>query len=191
MSRKRRPPRRPIAIVPSDFAELARVPAAARQLPSEPTYVGRRPGRPSMLTPENEQRFLLLIRAGNRLHTAAQAAGPSPRTVEDWIKRGRGRDPSTPADARHRPLRPAVHRGARLCPRPGAEQPRGQDQLDHNAALAWLRSNFPDDWPRLPGGYEEEEPTLGSDRAAAQLGRRAGRREHRAKRRRDRGRGDP
>lgn len=63
-----------------------------------PVAASRR-GRPPLLDPRRRQTFLAAIRAGNRLQVAARFAGISPSTVEEWVRRGQGRDsvrPKTP-----------------------------------------------------------------------------------------------
>jgi hypothetical protein len=62
----------------------------------------RRPGRPTLLSDGAGDVLLAAVRAGNRLSVAARAAGPSPSTVEEWMRRGRGLDvrPSTPVFVR-------------------------------------------------------------------------------------------
>lgn len=63
---------------------------------SQPTWLpGRRKaGRPKGLTPENEEKFLQAIRAGSSYAAAARYIGLSPRTVETWLRRGRGFGPA-------------------------------------------------------------------------------------------------
>lgn len=60
------------------------------QDPNEPTTPGRKPGRPKALTAALERRFIDCVKAGNYVTVCARYVGLSPRTVEDWIDRGRG-----------------------------------------------------------------------------------------------------
>lgn len=156
MSRRRRQ-QAPVALVPDDFERM--LPA---NVPENPTYSGRKPGRPSLLTPENEQRFLLLLRAGNYRYVAAEIAGLSPHTVDKWIQRGLGRDP-------RRPPRPEYVRFARLVREAEAFAEAlvtnnlvELTRTNYSAALAWLRTRHPERWPR-PGGerWADEEPDDG------------------------------
>lgn len=51
-------------------------------------------GRKTKLTPETHQRIVSYVRAGNFRVTAAAAAGISPVTLRDWLRRGaRGEEP--------------------------------------------------------------------------------------------------
>jgi hypothetical protein len=45
-------------------------------------------GRPSKLSPEVETRITNLLRVGNTVEIAAAAAGISPETFYDWMRRG-------------------------------------------------------------------------------------------------------
>jgi transposase len=45
-------------------------------------------GRPTKLTPEIQNRIVVLIRAGNYVETAAASAGIHKSTLYDWLKRG-------------------------------------------------------------------------------------------------------
>jgi hypothetical protein len=108
--------------------------------PDEPIYAGRRPGRPTKLTPEAERRFLDCLRAGNYRTVCSRYAGLAPDTVEKWIKRGRGH-------SKDRPATPEYIRFVRLVDEAEA-QPEvlvvgnivARSAKDHNAGLAWLRS---------------------------------------------------
>lgn len=60
--------------------------------------VRRGRGRPICLDPTRRRLFLAAIRAGNRVPVAATLAGLSAATVQEWIRRGDGRD--------HRPAKP-------------------------------------------------------------------------------------
>jgi len=71
------------------------------QIPIRPTYSGRKPGRPSLMTPEVTQRFMAVIRSANYRSVAAGACGLSINTVEWWIKRGRGQIPNVSALPEH------------------------------------------------------------------------------------------
>jgi hypothetical protein len=71
------------------------------QVPVKPTYSGRKPGRPSLMTPEVTQRFMTVIRAANFRSVAAAVCGLNIETVEYWIKRGRGQITNAPAQPEH------------------------------------------------------------------------------------------
>lgn len=60
---------------------------------------GKRRGRPPgsvSLTAEIERLIVDFTRAGAFAHVAAQAAGISPRTLSEWMARGRGEHPTRP-----------------------------------------------------------------------------------------------
>lgn len=47
-------------------------------------------GRPTKLTPDRHKRIVDLLRAGNQVNTAYQAAGVSETAYHNWISKGRG-----------------------------------------------------------------------------------------------------
>lgn len=61
--------------------------------------------RPSKLTPEVQERIASLLRAGNTVEIASQAAGISPETYYAWMNRGLT---DKPADKPYREFRSAV-----------------------------------------------------------------------------------
>lgn len=63
-----------------------------------PSHRRRRPGRPTLLAPGVRDVLLEAVRAGNRPATAARLAGLSPKTLDEWLRRGRSEDvrPATP-----------------------------------------------------------------------------------------------
>ena len=89
-----------------------------REGPSR-TRRGRPPGSVS-LTAEIEQTIVAYVRAGAFPHVAAQAAGISPRTFQDWMARGEDRHPSRPSTPKLRAFARAVQR-AHAEARIGAE----------------------------------------------------------------------
>ena len=129
-------------------------PVARIPLPGQgavvPTYEHRRPGKPSLLTRENQERFLIAIRAGNYREVAARMAGLNPHTVQGWIERGRGQKKNLPPT-------PEYVEFARLLDEAEAQAEGmvtgnvvARSRHDHNAGLAWLRTRYPQRWrPRL------------------------------------------
>lgn len=124
----------------------------------EPVYTGRRPGRPQKLTREIRDRFMQALRAGAYRHSAALLVGISPHTVESWMRRGRGQ-------LKDRPPYPEYVEFVRMVEEAEAQayvSVQGnlfaRSRFDHNAALAWLRTRYPADWPRFPGEEEGETP---------------------------------
>jgi hypothetical protein len=51
--------------------------------------VNARPGARSILTAEVADRLVALLRAGNYDAVAARASGVAPRTLREWLQRGR------------------------------------------------------------------------------------------------------
>jgi len=94
------PARRRPAVQPP---RLRSVPASTSGTnPVEPRnrHAARRSlGRPTLLEPGVRELLLTAIRAGNRPAVAARYAGISSKTLDEWVRRGRGLDvrPPTPA----------------------------------------------------------------------------------------------
>jgi hypothetical protein len=137
-----------------------RIPIAALPRPGQdvmvrdPVFAQRRPGRPSLAPEEVLQRFLTAIRAGNLRKDAAAYAGLSEGTVKNWMMRGLGHNRGTNAD---RPPTPEYVRFARMVIEAEAAAKVlvtsnlvARSRVDTNAALAWLRTRYPEDWPTEP-----------------------------------------
>jgi hypothetical protein len=85
-------------------------PGSSNQTPiAEPPRRGRPPGSVA-LTPDIQQTIIAFIRAGAFDYIAAQAAGLSPRTFQDYMARGEGRHPTRRPTARLRAFAHAVRR---------------------------------------------------------------------------------
>jgi len=155
MSRRQRRKTRALVPIPANVPALKVDPESP---PTEPIYVRRAAGRPSLLSPELEGRFMGLLLKGTYRNVAARACGLAPSTVEKWMRRGRGKD-------KDRPPFPEYVRFVRLVEQAEAMVEADvtgnivhRSKYDHNAGLAWLRTRYPDRWPRLPGGEDEEGP---------------------------------
>lgn len=143
---------RPRKVVP-----LASLPMRG-EIPKEPIYTSRKPGRPSMLTEDSLTRFLTAVRAGNYRSVAASLCGLSPRTVERWVARGRGKDPNYPAtpDYVHfvRMLDEAEAAAEALVTSNLVQRTR----VDTAAAALWLRTRHPERWGPDPAEVGETTP---------------------------------
>jgi hypothetical protein len=155
MSRRRRG-RKPVVVAPK--ANLPAVTADPEHPPTEPVYTRRLPGRPSLLTPELEGRFVGMLLKGTYRTVAARACGLSPITVERWIKRGRGKDPTRPPFPEYVRFVRLVEQAEAMVESDVTGNIVHRSKYDHNAGLAWLRTRYPERWPRFPGGEEEEYP---------------------------------
>ncbi len=100
-------------------------------------------GRPSKLTPERQERIVELIRAGNYMEIAAQAAGIDVSTLYRWLQRG-----EKARSGKYRQFRDAVMR-ARVEAEARAVVVVQKAALDDwRAASWWLERAFPDRWGR-------------------------------------------
>lgn len=120
-------------------------------------------GRPTLLEPDTREILLTAIRAGNRLPAAARLAGISPKTLSEWLRRGRGLDAraATPA---HMQLVDDVELAQAQAEANALEMIRKAAMRDWRAA-AWFLENSHDDWRRrkalpepLPPPVVEPEP---------------------------------
>ena len=90
----------------------------------------RRRGRPTLLDEGKGEVLLAAIRAGNRLPVAARYAGISPKTFNEWMRRGRGVDGRSPVE-----------------PYVGLVRAVEQAQAEAEVyALAMIRKAMPRDW---------------------------------------------
>ena len=109
-------------------------------------------GRPTKLTPELQERVCQLLRAGNFVDAAVKAAGISPATHYDWIKRG---DPGRRAkkDARDRAYRAEVEAALDAVEANALEQIAFAARNGQWRAAAWyLERAHPDRWAKRPLG---------------------------------------
>lgn len=120
-------------------------------------YPRRLPGRPTLLTPEVEGRFLGMLMKGTYRNVAAQIVGLKPDTVEKWMKRGRGRMLDRPPTPEYVQFVRRVEQAEALARGDVEVNVVRRSKYDHNAGLAWLRTRYPDQWPRHPGGEEDDE----------------------------------
>jgi hypothetical protein len=131
-------------------------------VPTSPTFSSRLPRRPNELPTEVLVRFLAALRAGNFRGPAAQLAGLSPGTVEQWLKRGRGqlvrqgREPTVPY-VRFARLVAEAEAAAEAMVTSNLVQ---LSRTNARAAEVWLRTRHPERWPQVPVALPEEvEPT--------------------------------
>ncbi len=121
-------------------------------------YPKRLPGRPSLLTPEAEGRFLGMLQKGVYRNVAAEACGLNYNTLVRWIRRGRGRDPERPPLPEYVQFVRRVEQAEAMARGTVEANVVARSKYDHNAGLAWLRTRYPDQWPRYPGGVDDEGP---------------------------------
>lgn len=138
MSRPRRRPTRP----PANAAMHANRRDVVKPDPNEPVLpVGRRTGRPSLLTPEVERMFLNCIRAGSYRTVCARLVGVSEHTVEQWIIRGRGQKKDRPATEPYRRFVRLVEEAEAATEVTVVGNFVKASEKDWRAALAWLRAS--------------------------------------------------
>jgi hypothetical protein len=115
----------------------------------------RRPedGRPTLLTPELQERIVRVVRAGNYLKTAAQFCGIGESTLRLWLQRGRAaaaaRDTGAPVPDRERPyldFLEAVTQGGTAAEVAAVTHWRAAFADDWRAARDFLRYSKPDTW---------------------------------------------
>lgn len=140
-SRERRP-RIPIALLPQPGQDVVVKP--------QPIYAGRRPGRPSLVAEEPLQRFLTALRAGNYRHVSAIYAGLSYQSVKNWMARGEGRLKDRPPTPEHTRFARMVVEAEAAATVLVTSNLVARSRADTAAALAWLRTRHPDDWPSVP-----------------------------------------
>jgi hypothetical protein len=138
-----------------------------QQRPMDDSRGRRRAGRPTLLEPGRREVLLEGIRSGQRVHVAARMAGLSPKTLDEWLRRGRGQD-SRPATTLYSQLVDEVetaraHAEARAV------------ELLHKAArrnpryLIWVLENLHPDWRRGRGRPAPVEATAPVESALAQV----------------------
>lgn len=147
--RGRRRNRIPIALLPRPGQDLT---------VHDPVFAQRRPGRPALMPEEALQRFLTALRTGNTRKDAAIYAGLTDQSVKNWLWRGRGHDKS-------RPPTPEYVRFARMVEEAEVTAKIlvtgnlvARARHDTGAALAWLQTRYPEDWPRNPMPLEPGDP---------------------------------
>lgn len=123
-------------------------PAAAPSFQYDP--LRRKTGRPSALNPETERALLDALRAGSSNADAARYVGITPVTLEKWIRRGEGKEPTRPAT-------PEYVRLARLVDQAKAQvrvlvtgNIVARSRFDIQAALAWMRVHGGPEWTGAP-----------------------------------------
>jgi len=90
--------------------------------------------------------LLAAIRRGNRLATAAQLAGLSPSTVEEWMRCGRGLD-ARPVTPTYMAFVEDVEQAQAEAEAEAVGAIRDAARRDWRAA-AWFLSNVSPDWRR-------------------------------------------
>lgn len=140
MVRRRRRARIPVAFLP----------IPGQEIPPEPVFAGRKPGRPALCPEPVLQRFLTALRAGNLRRTAAQYAGLSPGSVDNWMYRGQGHDakrPPTPETKRFVALVLEAEATAAVLVTSNLVN---RSRVSEQAAIFWLQHRYPQDWPKDP-----------------------------------------
>jgi len=115
---------------------------------------GRRPpvrrpirvGRETKLTPELAKKICDLIRGGNHLSVAARANGVAEETVNIWIRKGRGEDPSVPRSAMYRQFAADVDSALAGGEATAVLHWRSAFPKDWHASRDWLRTMYPERW---------------------------------------------
>lgn len=127
---------------------------ARRQLSGHASHAAPRASTPpgsGFLPTETLEKFLIALRAGLFRGAAARLAGLSPTTVEEWIKRGRGQRPR-PATPPYVEFARAVQLAEAQAYAQVSAHLFERTRYDTHAALTWLRTRHPHEWPRNPGG---------------------------------------
>lgn len=102
----------------------------------------RRRGRPTLLNSTQQALLLAAVKAGCRLPVAARLAGVSPKTVNEWVRRGRGHDG-----------RPAIEPYVGFIR--AVEQAEAEAEV---AAMAAIRKAMPGDWRAAAWFLERTHP---------------------------------
>ena len=98
-----------------------------------------------------------MLSRGVYRNVAAQAEGLKQDTVEKWMKRGRGQIKDRPPTPEYVMFVRRVEQTEALARGRVEANIVSRSKYDHNAALAWLRTRYPEQWPRFPGGEEGED----------------------------------
>lgn len=117
----------------------------------EPIFAQRRPGRPSLLPEDVLQRFLAAIRAGNTRADSAAYAGISETSVKHWMMRGQGRDKNRQPTPEHVRFARMVIEAEAAVKVLVVGNLVARSREDTRAALAFLQTKFPGEWPLKPG----------------------------------------
>jgi hypothetical protein len=118
----------------------------------------RRRTRNGEIDDRTRELFLRAVEGGNRQSVAAQLAGLNPRTVEEWLRRGRGDDdrPATPALTR---FAEDYEAALARCEAGMVGDIRRGSASDPRLAIWWLENRSPE-WRRrqqpLPAGPQQQ-----------------------------------
>ncbi len=107
--------------------------------------------RPSLLTPERQQRIITAISAGNSRDISAAYAGISPKTLFEWLKKGRAAKAGI-----HREFADAVEKADAEAEVYAVGVVRKAMPDQWQAAAWWLERRKPQDWAR----HEKVESTV-------------------------------
>jgi len=116
------------------------------------------PGRKSLLETGKKQVLLTAISKGNRLPVAARLAGLSPRTVEEWLHRGRGQHARAMTHL-HEAFVKEFEQAQAQAEALALENVQKAAFRDWRAA-AWFLENTSPDWRRRKALPEPEPPPL-------------------------------
>jgi transposase-like protein len=118
----------------------------------------RQNGRPTLLEGAKQVILLQHLRDGNTLQVAARLAGVSPATVEEWRRRGEGRD-DRPALPIYKQFAADLAWAAAAAEAAAVANIVRHMPRDYQAAKFWLQTRRPDAWgdkvadQLAPGGH--------------------------------------
>lgn len=115
-----------------------------------------KPGRPTKLTPEVEEKILRALRGGNFREVAAAYAGVAKRTFLDWMKAGKDNPDSRMGEFRARVVE--AEKGAELHAVATIIKAGGKD---HRAMEWFLERKFPERWGRTAAQKHEVTGSIG------------------------------
>ena len=159
------PTPRQLRTTPRATKAVVRTAETSTPLAARSTSRRHRRGRPTLLDERTTEVLLIAIRAGNRLPAAACFAGISPKTFNEWMRRGRGVDGRSPVEPYVGLVRAVEHAQAEA---EVAAVLAIRRAMSHDwRAAAWYLENVSEDWRRRK---QAPEPgvTIGSSAPLAQ-----------------------
>lgn len=106
-------------------------------------------GRPTILTPDVQEKICNAIKAGNYYEAACAYAGISYAAFNDWIKRGEGRSKNRPANKVYVDFVSAVRLAEAASEVRVVTQWQQQIPEDWRAASTFLARRFPKRWANV------------------------------------------
>lgn len=110
-------------------------------------HAERKPGTGLLLTDATADRIAGLLRAGNYDAVAARAVGVSPRTLRDWLQRGR--TSTLPTDDAYRDLAERVDRARAEGEALHVTRIVRAAEDDWHASAWFLERSYPERWGRV------------------------------------------